>query len=193
MRESLVEPAALHDSAWRRMRKKPVKRLGRRLHRHLTHAAEAGRRKLHGLVEEFRDSVAGAKIGIADNCCACRGCTEKAACSDCADAVGKFNFTKWAQDLGSGRTGEGSGLDVDGSDDIVAGLHIRQIFLQHVALNRPNPEVMMGIDDGQVGIENRLVTPFLSLMLDHEKLSFKGRFHPFYFFGTGSPFCTSVR
>jgi hypothetical protein len=46
-------------------------------------------------------------------------------------------------------------LDEDGGDDVVAGADVVEELVQEIAVVGPFPQVVMRVDDGQVGLEDR--------------------------------------
>jgi hypothetical protein len=58
--------------------------------------------------------------------------------------------------LGSRRAIHRMALHEDGGDDVVAGADVVEELVQEVAVVGPLPQVVMRVDDGQVGLEDRL-------------------------------------
>ena len=78
--------------------------------------------------------------------------------------VGEFDLADWAQQIRPVGPRHGQRLDIDRGKDRVSQTGVRQIFPEQVASLRPVEQVMVGIDNRDTGIDDRLVTPFKPLV-----------------------------
>ena len=101
-------------------------------------------------------AVAEQQIDVADDAGADRGGTVAAAGAHRRDAVGEFDFADRAERFRSAGAVHRAAIDIDGRDDVVAGCDIGGHLLDHVALAAAIPEMMMGIDDRTLGIDDFL-------------------------------------
>jgi hypothetical protein len=109
------------------------------------------------------DPVAQVQVGVADD-----GSGRPAGAIEAAGAGGgqpldKLDLPDGAQLHRAIRTVHGAGLDKHGGAHIVAALHIGDQLVQQIplvgdALRTQIPEVMMGIADGQLGLQGRFLS-----------------------------------
>src|SRR5690606_25463182 len=71
-----------------------------------------------------------------------------------SDAVDEFGFTHRTHGLGAICAIHGFALDEYGGHDVVAAAGIAQQLFEHVAMVRVVPQVVVGIDDGQVRVDD---------------------------------------
>ena len=97
------------------------------------------------------------QIGVTDDAGAQRGAAVAAARAHRGDAVGKFNFANRSQRFRSAGAIHRAAIDIDGRHDVVAGCDIAGDLLDHVALAAAIPQMMMGIDDRALGVDDFLL------------------------------------
>src|SRR5438105_15745167 len=96
---------------------------------------------------------------MADNAGAMPGLAVDAARAHGCHAVDELGFAYRAHFDRSGGARHGARLHEHGGEDVVAAARIRQQFVEQIAPARPVPEMMMRIDDRQIGLEDRLLAP----------------------------------
>lgn len=90
------------------------------------------------------------------------------ACTHRGDAVGELDFADGFFFFGAAFAQHRTGFDKHRGDDVVAAVDIGQQFVNQITAAAVVPDVMMRIDDGQVGFERRfpqLLRPRLQLSL----------------------------
>src|SRR4051812_48428893 len=104
----------------------------------------------------FADLTLEGEVGEADDAGGDPRQAIAAACAHRGDAGDEFGLADGAQRLPSRGAVHGVALDEDGRGDVVAGVQVGEEIIQQVALVGPLPEVMVGVDDRQRGLEDRL-------------------------------------
>ena len=79
---------------------------------------------------------------------------------------------------GPRRAVHGVAFQEHGGDDVVAGAKVGEQLVEQVAMAASLPQVMMGVDDGQVGIENVLAAAPAPARLRREERSGRTRVTP---------------
>jgi hypothetical protein len=164
----VVRRQPLHAAAERRLLHQPRRRyIGRAaddrrvVGRDLADAAEppAGRRDLSF---QHRVEIVEAQIGKADDA----GADPRLAAAPVAllgDRADEFALADAAHFLRPARAIARAALDEHGRDDIVARIAVRQQFVEQIAAARVIPQMMVRIDDRQIGLEDflpQLAEPF---------------------------------
>ena len=72
------------------------------------------------------------------------------------DAIHKFRFSHGAKGLGAFGAEHAVALNVDRADDAMAGLEISQEFVQQIAIAVSIPEMVVGIANRPLGVDDRL-------------------------------------
>jgi hypothetical protein len=70
-----------------------------------------------------------------------------------------FGLADGAHLDGAGGARHGAGLDEHGGQDVVAGVDVGQQLIEQVAPVGPVPQMVVRVDDGQVGLQDRLRAP----------------------------------
>ena len=82
------------------------------------------------------------------------------------DAVDELGFAHGAHFDRARGARHRTRLHEDGGDDVVAALRIRQQFIEQITPVGPVPQMMVRIDDGQIGREDRLLAPIEPVLAD---------------------------
>jgi hypothetical protein len=98
--------------------------------------------------------AAEAEVNVADDACADFGGAVTAGGAHGRDAVDEFGFADRAESLGAAGAVHGAALDEDGGDDVVPAVGIGQQVVQHVDPVRALPQMVVRVDDGQVGFQD---------------------------------------
>jgi len=106
----------------------------------------------HGL-----DATAKREVGVADDAGAMARFAVAAAGAHGRDTIHEFGFAYVSQFHRPARPEHGARLHKHGGNDIVAAAGVGHQLVEQVAPIRPIPEMMVGIDDGQIGLEDGLV------------------------------------
>ncbi len=96
------------------------------------------------------------QIGVADDAGADSRWAVAAACAHRRDAIGEFNFADGAERLRSIAAVHRAAIDIDGRNNIVAGGDIGGHLLDHVALAAAIPQMMVGVDDRALWVDDFL-------------------------------------
>ena len=112
------------------------------------------------------DAVAQRQIRVADDAGADLGLAVDAAGAHGGDAVDELGLADRAQLFGAVGAIHRAGLHEDGRDDVVAAVGVGQQLVEQIAPAGSIPEMVMRIDDRQVGLEDRLVAPVEPILAD---------------------------
>ena len=118
----------------------------------LTDAAKAAVASGDQLFEHRSHRVAACEIGVADQSAAQTGGAVMTTRAHRSDAVGKFDFANRFFFLGAALAQHRTGFDKHCGDDIVAAVDIGQQFFDQITAATVIPNVMMRIDDRQLGL-----------------------------------------
>lgn len=168
MAEARPETRRLQDAARRPVRNETIGRLVRVIDRGLTDPPEPFRRCRECAIKKFRHLVPKPQVGVADDPRADAAIAVDPAGADRPNSVGEFDLAQGPQHLGAIDARKGSRLDIDRSHDPMTGLHIGKVFVEHVPQWRPMEQMVMGIDDPDLRLKDRLVAP-------DQKLPVRGR------------------
>jgi hypothetical protein len=105
------------------------------------------------------DPVAQAQIRVADNSGADFGLTVDPTCAHSRDAIDELGLAYGPHFHGPGLTVHGAGLHEHGCEDIVSTADIEEQIIEQITPTWSIPQVMVRIDDRQIGLENRLFAP----------------------------------
>ena len=108
------------------------------------------------------------EVREADNAGASFGRTVDAARRHCGDAVDELGFAYGRQSKIAAGGIHGVALQIDGRENLVAVIGVGEKLIEQIS--RPAiPEVMMRIDDRQIGRENLFAPPSKPSRIDREK------------------------
>ena len=103
--------------------------------------------------------VAQHHVGVADDASA-KPLVAVATTGACrGDAVDEFDFASGLHCRGRVGPVHRTGLDVDGCDHIVTAVQIDQLLIGEITAPLVIPEMVVCIDDGQIGLDRWLVRP----------------------------------
>src|SRR5262249_13728548 len=122
----------------------------------MANAAKASAAGAQMCLEHRLDPAAEAQVGVADDAGAGPRLAVGAAGAHRRDAIGEFGLAHLPQLDGPAGAQHGTGLDADGGNDVVTAGGVGDELLQQVAPIGSIPEMMMWVDDRQLGLENGL-------------------------------------
>ncbi len=129
-------------------------------------AAAAGR---NHRIQDLLDRRAEHQVGIADDTRADLRLAVGPARRHRPDAVGEFDFANRAQFGGSCCAVHRKPFEVHGRGDVVSGAEIGEQFRQQIAAGlRPVDQVMVRIDDREVGLDDLFAAPVEPLLPDRQ-------------------------
>src|SRR5215470_8750574 len=96
---------------------------------------------------------------MADNAGAMPGFAVDTARAHRGDAVDELGLAHRPHLDGAGGAHHRARLHEHGGDDVVAAIGIRQQFIEEIAPAGPVPQMVVGVDDRQIGREDRLFAP----------------------------------
>ena len=112
------------------------------------------------------DPAAQRQVGMADDAGAMPGLAVDAAGAHGGDAVDELGLADRLQLLRPCGAVHRAGLHIDRRDDVVAAVGVGQQLVEQVAPAGPVPQMVVRIDDRQVGLEDRLLAAVEPLLAD---------------------------
>ena len=112
------------------------------------------------------DAAAKRQIGVADNTGADLGLAVDAAGAHGGDAVDELGLADRAHLFGAGGANHRAGLHKHRRDDVVTAVGIGQQLVEQIAPAGAVPEMMVRIDDRQLGLEDRFLAPVEPILTD---------------------------
>ena len=112
------------------------------------------------------DTASERQIRVADNAGAHLGLAVDAAGAHGGDAVDELGLAYGAQLFGAGCSNHGPGLHEHRRDDVVTGAGICQQLIEQIAPAGPVPQVVVRINDRQLGLEDRLLASVEPILAD---------------------------
>ncbi len=108
------------------------------------------------------------QVGVAYDACAHLGLAVVARGAHRRDAVDEFGLTDRLHFLGTGGAMHRAALHEHGGDNVMPAVGVGQQIIQHIDPARPLPEMMVRIDDRQVGFQDRLAPPRQPVVADRQ-------------------------
>ncbi|MNL20875.1 hypothetical protein D3C87_1421430 [compost metagenome] len=161
--EARAKLRMLHDAARRPIRNVAKRRIVFIVDGDLPDAPETFRRSRKRLVQQLANLLAIAQVSMANDRSADTAVAIHAAIAHRAHAVGELHLAQRSQQLRSGRSRKRERLDIDARHDAMTGLDVFQVVLDHVSQCRAIEQVVRGIHDREVWLEDRLIAARVKL------------------------------
>jgi hypothetical protein len=125
----------------------------------MTDAAEAVTASSCKGDQDRLDTTPEPQIRVPNNTSAGPGLAAISAGANCSDAIDEFDLADRPHFDRTRIPLHGERLDKHGGDNVVACTCIGQQVVEHIAPTGPDPEMVMRVDDRQIGLKDRFLPP----------------------------------